>query len=268
MSKRTLIVFSGGGAPGIDIHAGIARALEMHEVVPTEIHGTSAGAIFGALWAANHFDGIAASAIVHALTDRDFRDFRFLWRLRSAMGWTESIMAGQKAAALADKLLPPSFSDLPCRFVCHTVEHGTQQLVAHDSGDLRRAVVASMSIRGVFPAVQIGSYRYSDGGTKANVPLPPHWRDFDRVFICIATQPVDYPKNNGAIYNAMFSIHELMEGQVARVLRDVEPEIGRKVIVIRPGVDTTGSALRFDHNLIRVAQLDARKTLENHHVHG
>lgn len=45
------LVLSGGGARGA-AHIGAIKALEEHDIFPTHIAGTSAGAIVGALYAA------------------------------------------------------------------------------------------------------------------------------------------------------------------------------------------------------------------------
>src|SRR5690606_30999048 len=46
------LVLSGGGARGA-AHIGVIKALEEHNIFPTHISGTSAGAIVGALYAAD-----------------------------------------------------------------------------------------------------------------------------------------------------------------------------------------------------------------------
>jgi len=259
---KTLVVMSGGGMPGLSIYAGILHAFAMRDVRADEVHGTSAGAIAGALWMAKDFDGLAASALIMSFRDADVRDPLPFWRTRHR--WLNHFMRGKKVQAIVEEHLPWLVSDLPGVFRAYMVQDGTGEVYACEGNDyLWESVRASSAIRGVFPPVQMknGLY-YSDGGTKRNVPLPSHWREFDRVILCIATQPVDYTWRSGIITNLFTSIGELMEAQVERVLDEVRDEIGKKVIVIRPRVATSASTLRFDHALSITAEREARAALD------
>jgi len=259
---KTLVVMSGGGMPGLSIYAGILRAFFLRDIKADEVHGTSAGAIAGALWLAKNFDGLSAANTILALSDRDVRDPLTMWRTRHR--WLNHFMRGDKIRAIIEREMPGKVSDLPAVFKAYMVQSGNGKVYSSEPGDcLWHCVRASSSIRGVFPPVQLTSgLFYSDGGTKANVPLPKNWREFDRVIICIATQPVEYKFQNGIITNLFYSIHELMEGQVNRVLDEVSDEIGRKVVVIRPPVNTEKSTLRFDHGLAQAAQMHALRCLD------
>lgn len=257
---RTLLVFSGGGCPGLDIHAGIGMALQAEGIVPDEIHGTSAGAIYGALFASRKFNGISAAATIRMMSDSDVRDPRFMWRSR--FRHINHIMRGDKMDFVIESNLPPAFEDLPCRFYAWTVEGGSGDSKCFNSGDLRRAVRASASIRGMFPPVSMPTPAYttfySDGGTKNNIPLPPWWIEFDRVIVCVATQPVNYV-GRGLLHNAMLSVSELMEGHYDRMLAQVSGD--PRVIVIRPEVDGKTGVMHFDHSLIDTAYVHARTVL-------
>lgn len=274
---KTLLVFSGGGLPGIDIHAGIGMVLSELGVEPEEIHGTSAGALYGALFAHNSFSGVKAALIIRELCDHHVRDPRFMWRSR--FRHINHMMRGKKMRELIDVFLPPTFEDLPCEFYAYAVETNIEpeavallkkikkspnKLVAFSAGMLRPAVQASASIRGFFPPVRgliNSSAIYTDGGTINNVPLPAYWREFDRVYICIATQPVNY-KVNGLIGSTMLSVHELMEAQVQRVYDEVGDD--PRVVIIRPPVDGKTGVLHFNHTLIGQAYKYAKNLLSEH----
>jgi predicted acylesterase/phospholipase RssA len=259
---KTLLIFSGGGLPGIDIHAGIGLALSEAGIIPDEIHGTSAGAIYGALFAAHRYSGIPPVNIIYDLLDDDVRDTRFLYRSR--FRFINHMMRGRKMAALIGKHLPETFEELPGRLFVYAVEGGSGRLVPFTGGSLRRSVRASASIRGMFPPVpfEMPEYTkyYSDGGTKANIPLPPYWREFDKVIIAVATQPVNY-RGSGLIYNALLSVHELMESQVDHILAETQGD--PRVIILRPPVDGKTGTMRFNHDLIDVAYRYAKQEL-NH----
>jgi len=259
---RTLLIFSGGGCPGLDIHAGIGMALSEFGIVPDEIHGTSAGAIYGALFAHHAFSGIPPANIIRRLTDDDARDPRFMWRSR--FRHLSHIHRGRKMAAIIDRELPQEFADLPCRMFAWTVEGGSGRPVYFNSGDLRRAVRASASIRGIFPPVAMPSPAYttfySDGGTKNNIPLPGWWMEFDRIIVCVATQPVNY-QGKGLLFHSMLSVHELMEGHYDRLLAQTCDD--PRVLIIRPEVDGKTGTMHFNHDLIDIAFSQARSILHD-----
>lgn len=258
---KTLLVFSGGGLPGLDIHAGIGMALSEFGVRPDEIHGTSAGAIYGGLFARHEFSGIPPANIIYDLADDDVRDTRFLYRSR--FRHVNHMMHGKKMAALIAQHLPETFEELPCKLFTYAVEGGSGRLVPFGGGDLRRSVRASASIRGMFPPVAFEMPEYtkyfSDGGTKANVPLPVYWREFDHVIICVATQPTSY-QGSGLIFNFLLSVHELMEAQVDKIIEETFGD--PRVTIIRPPVDGKTGTMRFNHDLIDIAYRHARKELD------
>ena len=47
------LVLSGGGVKGV-AHIGVIKALEENNIYPTHISGSSAGAVFGAFYAAGY----------------------------------------------------------------------------------------------------------------------------------------------------------------------------------------------------------------------
>jgi len=265
-SKRlkTLVVMSGGGMPGLSIYAGILRAFYVRGIVADVVHGTSAGAIAGALWMAKKFDGLSACNTIVGLQDADVRDEVSFWKLRHR--WLNYFMHGEKIQAVIQEHMPEFVYQLPATFRAYMVQDGTGSLYASQPSDsLWESVRASSAIRGVFPPVKMldGNY-YTDGGTKANVPLPRNWREYDRVIICIATQPVEYKYRTGIISNLFYSIHELMEGQVDRVLQEIGGDLfGKKVLILRPPVKTDKSTLRFDHSLVNLAHRYTLKALES-----
>lgn len=246
---RTLLVLSGGGLPGIDVHTGVCLALDQMGIYPEEIHGTSAGAVAGAAWAAFDFSGTRLAALVKALSDDDIREEKPLWRLR--MSKMDSFMRRRKIDRLLESIVPIGFNSLPCRFVAHASCLGKHARLDH--GILWQAIAASISIRGVWDTVRIDGKEYSDGGTYANVPLPDHWREFDRVIISVATQPLQYDVR-GVFSNALLSVHEMMENQVTAVLERVASDIGGRVAFLRPHTQNDSGMLRFNHGLIETAR--------------
>lgn len=249
----SLWCFSGGGMSGLDKLTGMATAAWECGLRPTSITGTSAGALVGSLLAHN-WSPEDISGLLLGLRDQDVRDERVLWKLR--LSFIDSIFGNEKIVRLVNALLPQDFADLalPLQVVAtrlrdnQAVWFGKPVLAA----PLRDAVLASMSIHGVFPTVDIGGMDYADGGTRANLPLPANWQDYDQVVLFVAAPPVDYqPRSARAFGRLMHNVHSLMADQTDDVLDRVAGH--PKVLVLRPDVGRASGTLRFDHDLIEAA---------------
>jgi NTE family protein len=167
ISQRLLgLALSSGGARGI-AHIGVLRVLEEEGIPIDLIAGTSAGSLFGALYAA----GLSLDEIT---------DFALGMKDKVALsGWLwdfnlpprSGLIRGQRAQDYIDKTLGhKTFSDLqiPLYIVAADVISGEE--VIFDSESVAEAVRASISIIGVFsPAFVRGRYLI-DGGAVNPVP--------------------------------------------------------------------------------------------------
>jgi NTE family protein len=249
--------------PGLDIHAGIWLALEEAGIVPTDLAGTSAGAIVSALQAAGHNAPFSA-ATVRGLTDSSVRAEVPLWKFR--IPWLDHFLDNRPILALLDSLLPPTFDALTLRFSAWATRLDTGQSVnvarPGISPSPARAALASMSICGVFPSVLLADgHAYVDGGVRRNLPLPANWRGFDEVWLLIAAgSPSDYQRRPGILTNLVRNVHYLMQDQIADVLEEVcgTPSVR----VIWPSVRATRGVLHFDHDLIEQAYVDAKAAIK------
>jgi predicted acylesterase/phospholipase RssA/CRP-like cAMP-binding protein len=160
------LALSSGGARGI-AHIGVLRILEEEGIPIDLLAGTSAGSLFGALYAAGlSLDEITAFAL--GLRDKvDLRGRLWDFNLPPRSG----IIRGQRTLDYLDKTLGhKTFSDLkvPLYIVAADVISGEE--VIFDSGSVAEAVRASISVIGVFsPAFVRG--RYLIDGSVAN-PVP------------------------------------------------------------------------------------------------
>lgn len=261
-SKRsTLFVLSGGGMPGLDIHAGIRLALAEYGIEPTHVVGTSAGAIVGSLIASGRSSANIA-AIISNLEDSDVRKDKLFWKLR--LPWLNSFLDNTPIRKLLHQLLPAATADFKVPFDAWATEllTGASTRVTADPNPPAEAVLASMSICGVFPPVKLcDGLEYVDGGVRNNLPLPPDWRNFDEVFILIASQrPTSYRKTSGVLTHLMRNVQYLMLDQIEDVVDLVNGS--RSVTVIWPPLPIPGGALRFDHSLIERAHQFASAKLQ------
>lgn len=282
-TPRTLFVLSGGGMPGLDIHAGILAALDDRNIVPTALAGTSAGAIVGGLLAA----GRSPSNIlvtISRLTDRDVRAERPLWKLR--LPWLNSFLDNAPIRALLHELLPPTWDEmrLPLQAWATELLSGASVNVANPAlaPTPADAILASMSICGVFPPVTLADgLQYVDGGVRRNLPLPYDHAQYDSVWLLVASQrPTDYRKTRGILTHLMRNVQYLMLDQIEDAIetamqspgplphngRAVSASLNRQtctnVHVIWPQLPVERGALHFDHSLIAQAATAAAATLD------
>jgi NTE family protein len=260
--KKILFVRSGGGIPGLDIHAGITLALEECGIVSTHNTGTSAGAIIAALDSAGYSAEEIVATILN-LTTADVRQERPLWKLR--MPWIDSMLASDPIRSILNRLLPVSFYELvkPLQVVatrrCDAAVRWFGSLTKDPGAAHHRlvdCVLASMSIYGIFPPVEIGFDEFVDGGVRANLPLPSGWGEYDEVWLLIAQAPVNYPDGKSMITRLLRNVSWLLRDQVEDVLDQVR--LSPKIRIVRPDCGQRASLLRFDHNLISEAHVQAR----------
>jgi predicted acylesterase/phospholipase RssA len=247
-SKRILFVRSGGGLPGLDIHTGIWCALEEAGVRPTEVCGTSAGAIVSAIQAAGRPASFAA-ALIASLRDSDVRREVPFWQVR--IPWINHFLENGPILEILKRVLPPTFDGMQLPFSAWATrfESGESVNVATPeiSPSPAMAAMASASICGVFPAVKmLDNYSYIDGGVRRNLPLPTNWRDYDQVWLLIASgRPRDYIHARGILTHLIRNVDYLMQDQISDVLDLVHGD--HRVHVVWPKLHITGGKLHFDH---------------------
>jgi len=194
-APRVGVVLSGGGARGA-AHLGVLRALERMHVPVDYIAGTSMGAVIGGLYAA----GLSADQIEAALRSIDWEgvfndapprnqlsfrrkrdDDQFLVKAKPGFEDGEirlpaGAVQGQKLDVILKRLTLPvaeihDFDALPIPFRAVATDITSGQAVVLGSGELARAVRASMSIPAVFEPVKIDGRLLVDGGVSMNLPV-------------------------------------------------------------------------------------------------
>lgn len=189
------LVLSGGGALGI-AHVGAIQELEARGIRPDCVVGTSMGAVMGGLYAAGlssqQLEAVVRDAnwtgVFSPGTDRDKLTYRQKQQqadFPGTAGLGVSLSGIQlPAGAISDQTLMKelrrltpararldSFDDLeiPFRAVATDIATGEAHVMA--TGELPMAMRASMSVPGVFPAVQVDGKLLVDGGLAANIPV-------------------------------------------------------------------------------------------------
>jgi len=165
-------VFSGGSSLGA-LQVGMLRAVLEAGLEPDFLVGTSAGALNAA------FLGKGLGGV---------RELAGIWsELRTndvfpGLGWLSSLRALAGSGVLAspsgleriiERHLPATHAELKIPTAVIASELATGSAIAFREGDLRRHVLASAAIPGVFPPVTVDGRTFIDGGVSSHVPLLP-----------------------------------------------------------------------------------------------
>ena len=267
--RKILFVRSGGGMPGLDIHAGIWSALTQCGIVSTANSGTSAGAIVSAMDSTGwHPDNAVDYLRLH--DDASVRDPHAFWYLRAH--WLESIHDNARIKIVLDGALPYAWYNVVKPFSawatrlsdCAYINVARPEIAATPAD----AVLASMSICGLFPSVTLlDGETYIDGGVRFNLPLTLDWEDYDDVYLLIASpRPADYPRQNGILTNLIRNVQALAFDQIDDILRTTAK--APTVRVIWPDCRSDSGLLHFDHDLIEDAYLKTMNILHNQKEYG
>lgn len=188
---KIALVLPGGGAKGF-AHLGVIAMLDSLGIVPDYVVGTSAGAIFGALYAS----GLDAPDIERQVKGigLDTLVGRYSAPTPASLGTRRSILAWESGAqglvlrtsvvreaplnALVNALYlrgnmiaSGDFDRLPIPFRAVAADLATREQVVLGGGDLAQAVRASSAIPLVFRSVSIGNRDLVDGGIVNNIPV-------------------------------------------------------------------------------------------------
>ena len=187
----TALVLSGGGAKGL-AHIGVLRVLDSLGIWPDLVVGSSMGAIVGAMYASG-YSGREIDSLARSLPLSDlFRTYqprapRSLGILQPLVVWEQgsrrfnlqsaSVSESQvnslvNAAVLRGNLLARgNFDSLPIRFRAVAANLADRSAVVISSGDLARAVRASIAIPFLFAPESLSGRILADGGLAANIPV-------------------------------------------------------------------------------------------------
>lgn len=187
------IALGAGGVLGF-AHLGVLEVLESRGLKPDFIAGTSAGALFGGLWASGVASGVIKNEVQKALLDDTSVDLsqgiltltqRPTGDLASAMGISgvldgflierliNSLTGNKNLSDVSIALSIPScdlisgnvvvFTNSPCHLQSQDRRYVTD-------ANLSTAIRASISLPGVFVPKKIESMELVDGGVKEMVP--------------------------------------------------------------------------------------------------
>lgn len=230
---RVGLVLSGGGAKGI-AHIGVIKALEENDIPIDCITGTSMGAIVGSLYSI----GMSPDEMLAFMKSPVFLDCStgtldpslvyYFSQPTPTPAWAnvsvslrDSVSNNITAQLIPSSLISPlamnieflqiytpysaqceeDFNNLMVPFRCVTSDVYHKHKIVLDSGDLGRAVRASMSFPLVFRPIEMDGVLVYDGGIYDNFPVDVMQEDFDPAFIIgvSVSSPDGKPQKNNIL---------------------------------------------------------------------
>lgn len=179
LDQRVGVALGGGGIRGL-AHIPILKVLDESQIKPALIAGTSMGAIIGALYAT----GMPAADIEskvreHVVLRRDNLK-TIIKKRKHLINWVRVfgpeldrgglVDADGLFQYLFDEILDLAVEDLPTPFIAVTTDYYSAEAVVFREGPLLPAVLASMSVPGVFAPQVIDGKTLVDGGLVNNLP--------------------------------------------------------------------------------------------------
>jgi len=249
------LVLGGGGARGL-AHLGVLQALEREGIDVDSIVGTSVGAVVGAVYALEpdalsktrqalayfRSPSFAGSAFKKLLLRSDDVDQTFLSSIVASIRKSyvfsnllrkPSILPRERLAALVNDFVPAKkFSDTRLPFAVPALDLRSGADVLLEEGELRPAVLASCSLPGFFPPVEIGGRLLADAGVIGPVPVNAAIERF-APDVLIAVDISSYLHTLPGVERGLDVILRVESIACARLN---ELEIARADVVIRPAV--------------------------------
>ncbi|RMF02805.1 MAG: phospholipase [Bacteroidetes bacterium] len=162
--KEIGLVLSGGGVRGV-AHAGVLKALEENGIRPTQLSGSSAGAMVSALYAAGY-----TPEDIH----RFFRENASIFRWQHFARGKPGFLDAEKYTKMFEPWLHDhTFETLSKKIHICVTDVLAGKIRFFSSGELIYPLLASAAVPGVFTPVEIDDVWYIDGGTMNNFPVEP-----------------------------------------------------------------------------------------------
>ena len=275
------LVLSGGGAKGA-AHVGVIKVLEELNVPIDYIAGTSMGSIVGGLYAS----GMSADELEKAIKSIDWndifidkpiredRDFRRKLDdegslIRYKLGFKDGefqfprgAIDGQKLnlalRALSKRAIGINdFDKFPIPFRAVAADIVTGETVALGSGDLAKAMRASMAVSGIFPPVEIDGRLLVDGGLADNLPMDIA-RKMGADILIVVSFPEQFKKRkdiNSAVAIILQSIDLLVAQNSRNQLKTLRPN---DILIIPPLGDIGSTSFDRAADAIPIGEQAAR----------
>ena len=267
--KDVTLALGGGGVKG-NAHVGVMQVLEREGFTIRAIAGTSAGGMWGALYAA----GLHPEEIEKFILQVEAGS---LYRRRPDVDGPSMMGLGGVEHMLRMALGDKTFEDLSLPFAVTAVDLNTAEPLILNSGSLVEAILATIAVPGIFPPANWHGRMLIDGGVLDPVPvrlarlLAP---GVPVVAVVLSPPVAEWVKPQPP---RLFDSLPFLSGYIARLriarainiflrsidiaganLTDLRLEVDRPEVIIRPAVPHIG--LLDEVDVAEVIQLGAEAT--------
>jgi NTE family protein len=168
ITHRTVgLALSSGGARGI-AHIGVIQALEKANIPIDMIAGTSAGSLFGGLYATGKPAAEVAEFAKNLIKLIDLKSG--LWDPKFSLPWNGLIKGNATLKYLSKQFNNATFADTKIPFYVVAADVLSGEEVVFEEGPLAEAVRASIGMIGIFSPYQLNGHYLIDGGAVNPVP--------------------------------------------------------------------------------------------------
>ncbi len=175
------LALGGGGVKG-NAHIGVLRVLEREGFQVRALAGTSAGGLWGVLFAA----GYSADEIEEHFMGLDAD---FIYQRKPGDGPAMLGLSGLQQM-LEQTLGETTFEQLDIPFAVTAVDIDKAEAVVLRSGRVRDAILATIAVPGVFPPVMVDGRMLIDGGVLNPVPVDvARWLAPDLPVVAVVLSP-------------------------------------------------------------------------------
>lgn len=261
--KQVGLALSSGSARGI-AHIGVLKVLEEAKIPIDLMAGTSAGALFGGMYAAGM--SIAELTEFALQLHRKSKWLSGLWDF--CLPPRSGLIKGNKTMQFLRQYLGDRKIEelkIPMHIIATDALSGEE--VVYSEGPLVEAIRASISVIGVFTPAHVGSRYLIDGGAVNPVPTSVLAERGADVIIASSVIPSledrlqrKELKREGKVPNVMGVLLGMMEVMESEIIRT---RMNPADIVIRPAVEIY-SAMEFEHarEFIKLGEEAAYKALD------
>jgi len=161
------LALSSGGARGI-AHIGVIETLEKANIPIDMVAGTSAGSLFGGLYAAGKSLDQIADFARNLVKQIEFKSG--LWDPKFSLPWNGLIKGNATLKYLAKQFDYATFADTQIPFYVVAADVLSGEEIVFEQGPLAEAVRASIGMIGIFSPYQLNNHYLIDGGAVNPVP--------------------------------------------------------------------------------------------------
>lgn len=211
-NRKIGLVLGGGGVRGF-FHMGLVAGLQNQDIEINEITGTSIGAIVALIYASN-----PKNDFKKITKEMDF--FKLMKTLVGGMGKNSE---KEIESFLKNYIRVENFEELKIKTRINATDINGRKEVVFDKGKIFPAVIASMSIPGVFPPLKYQGKYLVDGGISNNVPIDLV-EESDRIIVSDISGPIkkvdEKTLSSDILYSAFAIMQQNMSWERAKKMKN------------------------------------------------